>query len=931
MVVNGFGGIRFAGKLRPSQNAASSIIRRELESGNRRLHIVAPPGSGKTILGLYVWSDMVRLPTLVLSPNSAIQAQWAARTSLFDLDGKDHLISTDPKAPGLLNSLTYQSLTLPIRGSEELDQAAVNLWAEKLVFGGQVANHEVAAIWQNDLKERNPDYFKDRMSFYRKIAREGIEKADDPLWSLHSSSRENIDLLKRTGIGLVILDECHHLLHHWGTTVRKILAELGDPIVLGLTATPPSTNDPKVAENYLDILGELDYQVPVPALVRDRNLAPYQDLVHFVRPTSKELKYIAQVDEKFVELLEMLRAPREGDTSDRIVPLEEWIHLALSDPESVAGVQFKEWPTGKGKTSGEDFLNQARLHLLSMNRVLPEGVPHPPFEMHKVGTSDLDRHTPLIDRYVRYGLRRSVSPLDHELGQEAIDRLRLLGRQITETGVRPAASPVGRVMGYSEAKTQGVLAILKSEMQDLGSNIRAVIVTDFEKTSSMALVEGVLDEEAGGAVAVFRNLVEDESTDLLNPILMTGSTVLVDDDLAPVFIEMAEEWVESRGLDIKIFEVMEGKYHDIRGSGPDWVPRNYIEMITEMFQHGITNCIVGTRGLLGEGWDASRINVLIDLTNVTTDMSINQLRGRSIRLDKHWPEKVANNWDIICIAEEFAKGFDDYDRFKKKHSNLYGVCDDSAIEKGVGHVHPAFKEIPELGISEGMNIFNDDMFDRARNRQKARDAWKIGTPFDAEPRSAIELLPPPRGGREFPLTGDVAWTEATLVHAIGTVVLKSLQKVGHLPDSAEVEGGDRGGGWVRFHLENCTEEESEIFCTAMKEVLGPLDRPRYVIPRSSRFLDPILIQTFLSKYFPFLFDPKEGISERIEQVMLHAVPKIMSSRRVYVEIFEIYWNMHVSPGKAMYGHSKAAKEEIAAAKNAGLSPDWGVQEKSVYL
>ena len=89
MVVNGFGGIRFAGKLRPSQNAASSIIRRELESGNRRLHIVAPPGSGKTILGLYVWSDMVRLPTLVLSPNSAIQAQWAARTSLFDLDGKE--------------------------------------------------------------------------------------------------------------------------------------------------------------------------------------------------------------------------------------------------------------------------------------------------------------------------------------------------------------------------------------------------------------------------------------------------------------------------------------------------------------------------------------------------------------------------------------------------------------------------------------------------------------------------------------------------------------------------------------------------------------------------------------------------------------------------------------------------------------------------
>ena len=58
---------------------------------------------------------------------------------------------------------------------------------------------------------------------------------------------------------------------------------------------------------------------------------------------------------------------------------------------------------------------------------------------------------------------------------------------------------------------------------------------------------------------------------------------------------------------------------------------------------------MGTRGLLGEGWDASRINVLVDLTTVTTHMSINQLRERSFRLDKHWPEKVANNWDVVCV------------------------------------------------------------------------------------------------------------------------------------------------------------------------------------------------------------------------------------------------------------------------------------------
>ena len=75
-------------------------------------------------------------------------------------------------------------------------------------------------------------------------------------------------------------------------------------------------------------------------------------------------------------------------------------------------------------------------------------------------------------------------------------------------------------------------------------------------------------------------------------------------------------------------------------------------MLTELFQEGVTKCIVGTCGLLGEGWDASRINVLVDLTTVTTHMSINQLRGRSFRLDKHWPEKVANNWDVVCVLPE---------------------------------------------------------------------------------------------------------------------------------------------------------------------------------------------------------------------------------------------------------------------------------------
>ena len=61
-------------------------------------------------------------------------------------------------------------------------------------------------------------------------------------------------------------------------------------------------------------------------------------------------------------------------------------------------------------------------------------------------------------------------------------------------------------------------------------------------------------------------------------------------------------------------------------------------------------------------------------------MSINQLRGRSFRLDPDWEDKLANNWDVVCLAPEFNKGFDDYRRFKDKHQHLYGVSDDGVIE-----------------------------------------------------------------------------------------------------------------------------------------------------------------------------------------------------------------------------------------------------------
>ena len=342
-----FGKIGFSGKLRPSQVASSTIIKKELESDSRELLIVAPPGSGKTVLGLYVWSDLVRLPTLVLSPNSAIQAQWIERAKeLFELDGRESEIGTDPKNPGILTSLTYQAVTLPKRGGEDLDGSALELWIASLMTPGEdgsveAEDEESALAWITDLQEKNPEYHSDRMGHYRKKVRDSLSEHGNALWVLHDSAQDNLKSLADVGVGLVILDECHHLLDHWGRVLIEMMEFLGNPIVLGLTATPPETASDSSASRYLDLFGEVDYEVPVPALVRDNNLSPYQDLAYFVRPSPDELRYIANVDEDFKSLMSQLRKGPE-DAKGRTPRLEVWLARVL-DGLILPGGKVKDW------------------------------------------------------------------------------------------------------------------------------------------------------------------------------------------------------------------------------------------------------------------------------------------------------------------------------------------------------------------------------------------------------------------------------------------------------------------------------------------------------------------------------------------------------------------------------------------------------------
>ena len=86
-----------------------------------RLHVVAAPGAGKTILGLEIVRRLGR-PALVFAPTIAIRDQWEQRLCPLFLDAAPPAtcISRDLSAPRELTLTTYQSLDA-LRRAEELD------------------------------------------------------------------------------------------------------------------------------------------------------------------------------------------------------------------------------------------------------------------------------------------------------------------------------------------------------------------------------------------------------------------------------------------------------------------------------------------------------------------------------------------------------------------------------------------------------------------------------------------------------------------------------------------------------------------------------------------------------------------------------------------------------------------------------------------
>jgi hypothetical protein len=141
-----------------------------------------------------------------------------------------------------------------------------------------------------------------------------------------------------------------------------------------------------------------------------------------------------------------------------------------------------------------------------------------------------------------------------------------------------------------------------------------------------------------------------------------------------------------------------------------------------------------------------------------------------------------------------------------------------------------------------------------------------------------------------------------------------------------VHASDRAGGYVRLFLENAQAEDGALFTECLHEALGPLDRPRYVIPR---YADDVH-DTWLSNILPEIL-AKYVRPRRRRFVMLHAVPSPLAKNKTLASVFGRYWNTYVSPGEPLYAHSGEGQRLLDQARRDASVPTATIHRKEVFL
>jgi superfamily II DNA or RNA helicase len=833
---------------------------------DEHLHVIAPPGSGKTVLGLEV-AIRLNKPTLILAPTIAIRNQWIQRFCELFLQTTltPDWISRDIRNPKFMTVVTYQGL-----------HAACNNW-------------------------RNEEEIDDKEE----------ETEENGHGTSTNAELDNIvSGLKSQNIKTIVVDEAHHLKNEWWQTLTKVKEKL-HPIIVGLTATPPYDVSATEWQRYIDLNGPVDTEISVPELVIEGDLCPHQDYIHFTLPTEKENQSIVEFRQNIENLFQKIK------NDETIIKAIEQ-HPIWKNPTEQLDWIYNNLP----------YYSACLIFLKSNEKEIPET--HLEVigdRKFKIPELDYEWIETLLDFYL---YKEKEHFKDFEEHQKALEnRLRRYGA-IERRQINFAHNK--RVTGFltsSISKLNGINEIVDFEYKQLGKDLRMVILSDFiRKEFFIKASENNLELNKIGIIPIFEKLRR-ENKDNKRIAVLTGSLIIIPVIAYPAF--------EAKAARIGITQINSSPVpydsNYILISQTKQLKHDIVHLVTQIFQSGEIEVLIGTKSLLGEGWDAPAINSLVLASFVGSFVLSNQMRGRAIRAQNGNGDKTGNIWHLACIDTTSKTGGDDFDILKRRFRSFVGVSfkEVPAIENGIGRLNLS----ENIHLKEEAEKKNAEMFSYAGDRETLKQRWKtaletgvnlveeIKIPFPEEKEyNAVKsmylnktignllatlgsgivgfglegLQGLSRVARNIKTTQDLYFflgifgvigmlifgrlTFKTLrlflkyrdiskdIQQIGDALLNSLIKAGVINtdySKLKVDTSIDNWGAIFCHLEGGTTFDKSTFINALQEVIAPIGNPRYVIIRKNLFM--------------LFFKQKD----------YHSVPEVLGRNKNLAEYFKGQW------------------------------------------
>lgn len=807
---------------------------------DNHLHIIAPPGSGKTVLGLEV-ALRLNKPTLIFAPTIAIKNQWIQRFCELFLrqDEKPEWISDNIKQPKFLTISTYQAL--------------------------------YAACTNSDIEEETNE------------SEEESDKAENGKSSKQIDVILILKLLRAQNIGTIVMDEAHHLKNEWWKPLSSIVRHL-NPSVVGLTATPPYDVSFVEWRRYLDLNGAIDTEISVPELVIENDLCPHQDYVYLSEPTETEKKIIKSQKDKVYALFKELKTD---------VLLTEAIE---NHPIYLSPTENLEWiyTNLEYYSAFLIYLNSCGIEISEKHlEVIGD-------KKLKIPSLDYTWMERLLTFYLFIDDKNFLSYESHkELITGKLSRIGVLERKSI------CFSENRRINKYLETslnKLNSIEKIVEIERCNLKNDLRMVILTDFIRKEFLVTDTcNNLEINKIGVFPIFEMLRRKNIPNLKLGIL-SGSLIIIPSDALTSLLNACKPHFSAESI---TFSALSYDTNYIIINTSEQIKRSIVSLVTQIFEQGEINILVGTKSLLGEGWDAPAINWLILASFVGSFVLSNQMRGRAIRVDRRNPHKTGNIWHLVCIDKTDSGGGSDLELLRKRFKGFVGLSfeDETSIENGTSRM-----KIPHTFVDNEIETYNAFMSESASHRHTLKLKWtealkevvslteEIKVPFQPKEKKdyqgaksmyfnktiGFSVAALTSGITSFSLDmgnsflrslrnfdsisdfwywlffmgiigflsfGGLAYKTLRMYikhrdigkdfYQISDVVLDSLVKIGVIHTQLSELQNDVSidkYGTLYCHLQGGTSFEKSVFIKSLQEVVAPINNPKYIIVRKSMFL-----------------------------------------------------------------------------------------------